>query len=62
MRYFKDKYFIYEATDDLTKWRLIYGLETREHLKGYRWHKDTRPDIWKEWIELTKKEVFIELL
>ena len=60
MRYFKNKYCIYEVTDDLTKCRYIYDLKTREHLKGSWW--DAHPDYWKDNIELTKAEVFIELL
>ena len=60
MRYFKSKYYIYEVIDDLTKGRWIYDLETKEHLKYPWWN--TRPIVWKEWIELTKKEAFIELL
>ena len=61
MRYFKDKYWIYELTDDLTKYHWIYNLEYKKHLKG-SWWDDTRPDIWKKWIELTEQELFIELL
>jgi len=60
MRYFKIYYFIYEVTDDLTKCRYIYNLETREHVKGSWW--DVYPDYWKNLIELTKAEVFIEML
>ena len=60
MRYFKDKYFIYEATDDLTNYRWIYDLVTKEHLKD-TWC-NTRPIVWKNYIELTKNDLFIELL
>ena len=61
MRYFKINAWIYELTDDLTKYRLIYDLETREHFKN-PWWVDGRPGAWKNDIELTKKEAFIELL
>jgi len=60
MRYFKNKYWIYEVTDDLTKWHWIYGLKTKKHLKDPWWN--AHPDYWKNLIELTKKEAFIELL
>ena len=60
MRYFKDKYYIFEATDDLTKYHRIYNLETKKHLKGPWW--GTYPHDWKDDIELTKKELFIEML
>ena len=60
MRYFKNKYCIYEVTDDLTKYHLIYNLKTKEHFKGYWW--DARPDYWKDRIEITKNDLFIELL
>ena len=60
MRYFKNKYWIFEATDDLTKWRCIYDLETKEHVKG-PWC-NTYPYGWKNYIELTKKDLFIEML
>ena len=60
MRYFKNKYWIYEVTDDLSKWRYIYNLETKKHLK-FPCHI-TRPGVWKDNIELTEQEVFIEML
>ena len=60
MRYFKNKYWIFELTDDLSKWRCIYDLETKEHVK--RPWRNAYPDVWKNDIELTKAEAFIELL
>jgi len=60
MRYFKYINFIYEVTDDLTKCHCIYDLKTKEHFKGY-WC-NTYPDVWKNLIELTEQEVFIEML
>ena len=60
MRYFKNEYWIFEITDDLTKYRWIYNLETKEHLKYPWWN--AYPGEWENDIELTKKEVFIELL
>ena len=60
MRYFKNEYWIYEVTDDLTKWHWIYNLETKKHLKG-PWC-DVYTGGWKKWIELTKNDLFIELL
>ena len=61
MRYFKNKYnCIYEVTDDLTKYHYIYNLVTKEHIKGYWW--DAHQVVWKNLIELTEQEVFIEML
>ena len=60
MRYFKTNNYIYEATDDLTKYHMIYDLETKEHVK-YTWW-DARPSYWKDRIEITKNDLFIELL
>ena len=60
MRYFKNEYFIFEVTDDLTKYHYIYNLVTKEHIKD-TWC-NTRPDVWKNYIELTEQEVFIEML
>ena len=61
MRYFKNEYYIYEATDDLTKYHRIYNLKTKKHVKD-PWWVDGRPDGWKNLIELTKNDLFIELL
>ena len=60
MRYFKENNYIFEVTDDLLEYRCIYDLETREHLKGYWW--DAHQVVWKNLIELTKNDLFIELL
>jgi len=60
MRYFKTNNYIFKATDDLTKCHCIYDLKTKEHVKYPWWY--TRPIEWKDRIELTKKEAFIELL
>ena len=60
MRYFKVYNYIFEVTDDLTKYHYIYDLETKEHVKGSWWN--TYPDYWKNLIELTEQELFIELL
>ena len=60
MRYFKDKYYIFEITDDLTKYRWMYDLKTKEYFKDTWWH--TYPYGWKNGIELTKNDLFIELL
>jgi len=60
MRYFKANNCIFEVTDDLTKWHWIYNLETKKHFKN-PWC-NTYPDVWKNLIELTEQELFIELL
>jgi len=60
MRYFKINAWIYELTDDLTKYHLIYNLEIKKHFKDPWW--STHPDYWKNLIELTKNDLFIELL
>ena len=60
MRYFKANNYIFEVTDDLTKCRLIYGLKTKEHFKDPWWN--AYPYVWKNYIELIKNDLFIELL
>ena len=60
MRYFKNKYWVFEVNDDLTKYHRIYDLVTKEHFK-FPWY-DTWLDEWENDIELTKNDLFIELL
>ena len=60
MRYFKNKYWIFEVNDDLTKYHRIYDLVTKEHVKRSWWN--ARQIVWKNYIELTKNDLFIELL